>query len=670
MFQLKRIRPVYFRGFGNSDWINLNASLVVVHGPNGFGKTSLVEALEWLLYGKTKRRERGEALSARDYQGHYRNVHAPDQEPTFVEAVLCRLASGEEFLIKRELQLGPRHAETTRTFVAGAPFASLVEVGFDTIGLSSDEIFNPVVAQHSLQDLINSKPKERRDKIGATLGLDPIIKLKTAVDRARTSLQANPPASVNAAKQDLTEILQAMVHNQSTRPVSDRWRNSEFDLQRDFREIFLAAQQEIQSSVAGDALIQSRLDHRRDEVARRVFDTSSIRPPMDFQTHLQSIQSKRRQAQSTTNALTQALTQYLNSAVSQYSQELLNFWKAGLVIRGQAMEWSACPMCEAPTLSSAKRTQLQNRIDQNNAYMASSNSLTQKGRSTADLLDELANLLARPFPTFLSSAQRAVLLSLFSEQPDVCIAFLAVHDTERDALLQFQRSLRTLAVSAKNILTTASNAGTAADAARFTNSLQVQIDSVVANIEAAQSRYSRAYSSFDRALQTRISNSTAVKSIDALLAPIRRRQSVETIAGYQEMLAESLVYCRQVEDFIQDKQNVLFATRGQEINSWYDTMNPGARVRFSRMEPGTDNLTMWADSFGIEMNAISTMSQSQLNCLGLSIHFMRVSTSGNPYGFILLDDPVQSIDSIENNSRAGFHTCQIGGYGKPPYYFR
>jgi AAA15 family ATPase/GTPase len=78
------IKPIYFRAFGNSDWISLNSNLVVIYGPNGYGKTSISEALEWLLYGKTRRRERGETLSQREHQGSYRNVHAPEGHPTSV----------------------------------------------------------------------------------------------------------------------------------------------------------------------------------------------------------------------------------------------------------------------------------------------------------------------------------------------------------------------------------------------------------------------------------------------------------------------------------------------------------------------------------------------------------------------------------------------------------
>jgi hypothetical protein len=134
------IKPVYFRAFGNSDWINLNSNLVVIYGPNGYGKTSISEALEWLLYGKTRRRERGETLSQREYQGSYRNVHAPTSHPTSVEAKL-KAANGTEYQIKRELQIGARNVESSVTFIDAAP------ADFSTIGLSMDELYKPVIAQ-------------------------------------------------------------------------------------------------------------------------------------------------------------------------------------------------------------------------------------------------------------------------------------------------------------------------------------------------------------------------------------------------------------------------------------------------------------------------------------------------------------------------------------------
>jgi len=67
-----------FRGFGKAaEVIRLDRDLILIFGPNGFGKTSIAEAIEWLFYGSTKRRVQGEGYSKAEYAGTYGNAHGP-----------------------------------------------------------------------------------------------------------------------------------------------------------------------------------------------------------------------------------------------------------------------------------------------------------------------------------------------------------------------------------------------------------------------------------------------------------------------------------------------------------------------------------------------------------------------------------------------------------------
>ena len=47
------------RGFNDEQTIDLDAKLVIYYGPNGSGKTSLGEAIEWLFYGRTDKAGQG-----------------------------------------------------------------------------------------------------------------------------------------------------------------------------------------------------------------------------------------------------------------------------------------------------------------------------------------------------------------------------------------------------------------------------------------------------------------------------------------------------------------------------------------------------------------------------------------------------------------------------------
>jgi len=57
MMRLKELTIAGFRGFKLPKTIPLDADIVVIHGSNGSGKSSIVEALEWLLLGDISRHE-------------------------------------------------------------------------------------------------------------------------------------------------------------------------------------------------------------------------------------------------------------------------------------------------------------------------------------------------------------------------------------------------------------------------------------------------------------------------------------------------------------------------------------------------------------------------------------------------------------------------------------
>ena len=63
------------RGFNEEQTIDLNGDLVIFSGSNGCGKTSIGEAIEWVLYGRTLKRMKGDEISKREYQGSYQNAH-------------------------------------------------------------------------------------------------------------------------------------------------------------------------------------------------------------------------------------------------------------------------------------------------------------------------------------------------------------------------------------------------------------------------------------------------------------------------------------------------------------------------------------------------------------------------------------------------------------------
>src|SRR3546814_19621788 len=77
-----------FRAFGRSaQTLNLPSALAAVWGPNSQGKTSLAEAVEFLLTAQIVRRTLM-ASSPDDFAATLRHAHLPEGTLAFVEAVL------------------------------------------------------------------------------------------------------------------------------------------------------------------------------------------------------------------------------------------------------------------------------------------------------------------------------------------------------------------------------------------------------------------------------------------------------------------------------------------------------------------------------------------------------------------------------------------------------
>jgi AAA15 family ATPase/GTPase len=82
--KIKNITIQGFRGFNKVRTIDFHDRLTLIYAPNSYGKTSISEAFEWLLYGKTSKVEKAD--SKEEYKGSYRNCHLTDSLTPFVKA--------------------------------------------------------------------------------------------------------------------------------------------------------------------------------------------------------------------------------------------------------------------------------------------------------------------------------------------------------------------------------------------------------------------------------------------------------------------------------------------------------------------------------------------------------------------------------------------------------
>jgi hypothetical protein len=618
-----------FRGFGpNVEAIDLDADLVLFYGPNGHGKTSLSEAIEWLFYGTTKRRERGDGYSKSEYTGSFANAHGGS--PTEV-SLLLRFG-GKDVTLTRHL--GDK--ENSVTYVDGK------EADFSTIGILPLEAYYPVVAQHGLQTFIHARPKDRRDAICAALGLDELTSLKAALERARLSFQKTPPTAVTAARNKLGGFVAELSQIGPTASVAARWSGNPatVDVAADEKGLLAAAAQ-LSGKPAPDA--QTALKVLRDERAKagqEVFDLSLLAPPEPFEERKAAAMQKRDELVASLRSLDDRLGKFAGAAAARYSAALLSFWQQGLALPASGDD---CPMCEAPTLSEEQRSKLRERLANEKSTVEAITAIDEAASAASGTVSSFAAAIAGLGIKGTDDPGKARLLAMFGDQ-GALPEFIRHHDALLEARTRLGNALRKVRETGN---TTKDRAANPEQLEQLISDRQSARDELIAASDAMNeslSHYEEAWAEISGELNAKIAANKAVSAIDAVGQAIQSMQEVRLLARYAEILDETQLLIRSVEGAAQTKQQKLLKSRGMEVKEYYELLNPGVAVGFDEMEPATDAMKLHATSFGKRMSAAANLSECQLNCLGLAMWLMRATTTSSPFGFVLLDDPVQAMD--------------------------
>jgi ABC-type Mn2+/Zn2+ transport system ATPase subunit len=618
-----------FRGFGSASMaIDLSGDLMLLYGPNGHGKTSLAEAVEWLFYGTTKRRQRGEEFSRAEYAGTFANAHG--HIPT--EVALRVHHQGRDVVLTR--RLGDK--ETSTTFVDGQ------RADFGAIGILPLDAHYPVVAQHDLQTFIHSKPKDRRDAICAALGLDELTSLKSSLESARSSFQRTPPLAVAGARKRLAELAPGLANVSTLVRLAQRWAAKPATIEAPGDEQALV---DAAAMLAGEpaatveeALVQLR--RARERASKSVFDITPIEPHAD---HHQLRGAAEEQIGELTRAamvVDDRVSAFAGVTAAGYSAAILSFWKQGLELAPTGDE---CPMCESPTLTNTQRETLERRVREAKATIDANDELTKALASWQQTIAPTGTSVAAIGLQGADDAGKVKLKQLLGASADVA-QFLAVHDDLTVARRELGQTLRKgIALGLSTRERCASPEGLPALILER-QAWRKEIMTATASFFDALDAYKAAWDETKSAVAAKIAADEIVSRIDGVGKALRGLTFVGLLVRYAAVLDETQALIRSIEGVAQRKQATLLRSRGKEVKDLYALLNPGAPVGFDAMEPANDSMKLHAVSFGVRMPAAANLSECQLNCLGLAVWLMRATTPTSPFGFVLLDDPVQAMD--------------------------
>lgn len=639
-----------FRAYGAAEQtLSLPADIAVVWGPNSKGKTSLAEALEFLLTGSIARRDLM-ASSQDEFADALRNAHLADSDEVYVAARIAG-ADGSAHEIKRVLvgDYAKRQDCTSRLEIDGkiAVETDLARLG---ISLSQPPLRAPVLAQHTLSYIFSVRPQDRATYFKTLLELTDLDNLRNDIATLENDLK--PPNDPLLAKFDIcvniTELRTALAGFLRSVPDLTAFTAKIGDAARALME---AVGESVPDAVDERFLaIEDILASRRSKTFPvRGFDHKDLvgwnQPPEDTWMRLTAYLDERKTVDEETRRLVALFDEALKlPAVSDIAAP------------------NDCPLCGAESSLTPERVKLiRKHVEDTRGFKtaeaAAKSTLTQLSASAKGLAAAAED--AMPQYSKVVAAERrktgftiARIRHLLGDRAQEFLApwLSRFRSLARTGMALVHRALTALALVDEQ----------SSDVAKLDpesiRAAFAELATLRASFASALDAYKVPSQTLSAALNEILDAQSATtgwqdfleiaREPDELRKALIERQARTTVAKELDTALKQID--RAKEQVLDDK----FSDYSGLIQEWWERLRPDEPTFFSAVQPRKGAKRTIDFKAGLSPNpdrsapkvrdVIAVFSQSQLHCLGLALFLARAQHEG--LGFMLLDDPVLSSD--------------------------
>ena len=643
MLTLKWLELRGYRSFGIAQRLDFTEPLALVWGGNSQGKTSVAEAIEFLLTGGTVRREllggdKGE------YDDSLRNAYHPDGEEVSVTACIVD-GDGNNRIVKRVLDCDYARKQECRTTLTidGAVHADVAPLG---IPLAEPPLKAPVLFQHSVRYALSSRPSDRLAYFKALLEVGDLDVLTDAVSSVvagleRTDTQAERDLAAAAVDPVFAADLAPL---QSTAPARPRVRAA-------VHSAMGRALDHLGATVQAEQSFEERLVALRrvlNDRSERAFDFAAWRPgPVPS-----SI--------SPTELPATAAYETAGREADDELERLRVLFDAVLSVPGlrDIDEPVDCPVCETPgALSPERLAVLRQRVRDVSGFARTQRAAGDELQRLRSRLEALAAVVDGLVPRShgYSEEERREAQTAVNSILSKADASLSPARVALDVLADRRDGLRAVATDALRAVDAALGVvrdGGTVDAAALA-AKGAEAEALIGPTTAARQAQVRAAGAVLVPLRTALDQQVGTSSANAVL---RLGQDVDgLLMALRERHATAVAraeYAAALKDIEKAKLavfNVKFQAMSDEISRWWHLLRPNEPVAFHRAVPrGTGRrlvaleAKLRANGHEVVRDALGVLSDSQLNALGVAAFLARAALQGTP--LVVLDDPLQSGD--------------------------
>jgi len=642
--KIKSLSVQGFRGFNAHKTIEFHPLLTLISGRNSYGKTSISECLEWLIYGETSKVR--QADSTEEYKGSYRNRHFDSGLP-FVEIKLFSIE--EEIELQADLNVDETQSKRYNgTVINDWPFAKQLSLAPP-----------PFILQHSLKELILAPPSRRFEGFAKLLGLESLEHMLSAVIQLCTKPDNRLPRDVIELRTKINSLKQRAATFPALASISKNLKQKKISSATLTKILNEEVKKRYTGAVADESVLP-RLLAIRDEAISKIFSGTVVIQELDDAEKMKNSQERASLIKLVSRESLEKAGKLSAKKITEGLLAKVEFFELGIKILGDSKD---CPFC-GRQLDEKSLGHIEN---EHGALLAQAG-LKDEIKELKDQISNDLSLAKSAAETICKRYERVLsnftnLRPLIDKLKEILDHKYPDHFKLIDAIsMGLDQEIERLKEVKGNVLSEITEASDSVEsqtnemaAFKSLGETVLEYEQVLKKLDGILNSNKEKLSEADKILKHELEARAGVDEVGLLIELLENTVKIEKASEIEEVLANLKTFRKEVEQFtIQKMVDAISTEFSTEVMNLYEQIRTTGDpdVHFAGFDAPKNQdgslkkrVQIKATSYGEELHsAVSSLSESKLNALGLCLSLATNLKMDSPFEFLVIDDPIQSWD--------------------------